>query len=311
MSVLSPLDERFPNSELYFVTKKEFSSLVLLHPKVKKVFSFNKQEGIFGLIRFALALRKEKFDIVYDAHSNVRSGILRLILKPFSRSLFIQRPKERIKRILLFWFRVNKFPKPFRGMKSYLSPLKCLDVAQKPISLSINASFDLKKWVPFDKFIILAPSAAWELKRWPLEYWKNLIELCPTEKFVILGGPNDTFCMDLQNIDPSRCLSLAGSLSFMESTYIVSKADLVISGDTGIIHVADLLGIKGIALIGPSAFGHPTGDYIKVLERPLECRPCTKDGRGKCTNPEFKKCLVDIKPKEVAYLANSLATKRS
>ena len=99
MSVLSPLDERFPNSELYFVTKEEFSSLVLLHPKVKKVFSFNKQEGIFGLIRFALALRKEKFDIVYDAHSNVRSGILRLILKPFSRSLFIQRPKERIKRI--------------------------------------------------------------------------------------------------------------------------------------------------------------------------------------------------------------------
>jgi heptosyltransferase-2 len=196
-------------------------------------------------------------------------------------------------------------------MKSYLSPLKYLGVSQKPTSLSISDSFDLKKWVSFEKFIVLAPSAAWELKRWPLEYWKDLIELCPTEKFVILGGAKDKFCMDLQNIDPSRCISLAGFLSFMESTYIVSKADMVISGDTGIIHVADLLGIKGIALIGPSAFGHPTGQHIKVLERPLECRPCTKDGRGKCTNSEFKKCLVDIKPKDVAYLASSLATKRS
>jgi ADP-heptose:LPS heptosyltransferase len=311
MSILSPLNERFPHAELYFATKEEFKPLVLLYPKVKKVFDFNKQEGFFGLIKLALDLRKEKFDIVYDAHSNIRSGILKLILKPFSRSLFIQRPKERIKRILLFWFRINKFPKPFRGMKSYLSPLKILGVSQNPTILSISNSIVLKKWVSFEKFIVLAPSAAWELKRWPLDYWKKLIELCPKEKFVILGGPNDKFCVDLQNIDPSRCISLAGSLSFMESTYIVSKADMVISGDTGIIHVADLLGIKGIALIGPSAFGYPTGDHIKVLERPLDCRPCTKDGRGKCTNPEFKKCLVDIKPNDVAYLASSWATKRS
>ncbi len=311
MSVLNPLNERFPNSQIYFLTKEEFGSLVLLHPKVKKVINFNKKEGILGLIRLGLSLRKEKFDIVYDAHSNLRSGILRLILKPFSNSIFIERPKNRIKRILLFWFRINKFPNPFRGMKSYLAPLKKLGVSQNPTNLHINDSFDIKKWVPFEKFIVLAPSAAWELKRWPLEYWKSLIEFCPTEKFVILGGASDKFCLDLQNIDQSRCISLAGAVSFVESTYIVSKADLVISGDTGIIHIADLLGIKGIALIGPSAFGYPTGEHIKVLERPLECRPCTKDGRGKCTNPEFKKCLVDIKPKDVAYLASSLATKRS
>lgn len=311
MSILSPLGEKFPEGEIYWVTKEEFGPLVQLHPKVTKVLIFDKKNGIWGLIKFAFELRKEKFDLVYDAHANLRSMILSLILRPFSKSKFIKRPKNRIKRILLFLFRINLFPKPFKGMKSYLSPLEPMGISQKPTILSIDAPIDIKKWTPFEKFIVLAPSAAWELKRWPLPHWKNLIELLPTEKFVILGGPADTFCLDLQNIDPLRCISLAGSLSFMESTFIVSKAKMVISGDTGIIHVADLLGINGIALIGPSAFGHPTGEHVKVLERPLNCSPCTKDGSGKCSNPEYKKCLVDIKPADVAYFANSLATNKS
>ena len=311
MSVLSPLSKKFPEAEIYWLTKKEFGPLIHLHPNIKEVLSFNKKDGIFGLIKLALKLRKEKFDLVFDAHSNLRSLVLGLILRPFSNSKFIIRPKNRFKGFMLFKLRINKFPNPFRGVKSYLSPLKTLGVSQEPSQLQIKDLFDLKKWTPFETFIVLAPSAAWELKRWPLDYWKNLIELLPNQKFVILGGGKDKFCIDLQNIDPYRCISLAGSLSLLESTYIVSKADLVISGDTGIIHVADLLGIKGIALIGPSAFGYPTGEHIKVLERPLDCRPCTKDGRGKCINPDYKKCLVDIKPKDVAYLANSFATNKS
>lgn len=102
-----------------------------------------------------------------------------------------------------------------------------------------------------------------------------------------------------------------GKLSYLESSQVVSNADIVISGDTGIIHIADLLGVKGILLMGPSAFGYTTGDHIKILERPLYCRPCTKDGRGRCKNPAYKKCLVDLLPSDVAYLVNSLATSKS
>lgn len=311
MSVISPLKEKFPYSEIYWVTKEEFKPLVLLHPNVKKVFSFDKKKGILGLIRFGLNLRKEKFDLVYDAHSNLRSMVLSTILWPFSNAKFLKRQKNRFKRILLFWFRINLFPKPFKGMKSYLNPLAILGVSQSPIPLKLNVPAEIKKRVPFEKPIVLAPSAAWELKRWPQEYWKNLIKLLPEQKFVILGGPEDKICQELQNIDPSRCISLAGLSSFMESTYFISKASLVISGDTGVIHIADLLGVNGIALMGPSAFGYPTGKHIKILERSLECKPCTKDGRGKCSNSEYKKCLVDIKPEDVVYLANSLATNRS
>ncbi len=308
MSVISPLKEKFPNAQIFWVTKEEFKSIVGLSKNVEQIITLAKGSGLKELLKLAFSLRRDNFDLVYDAHSNLRSFVLRVILGTFSKTKILRRPKDRFKRILLFWFKKNLFPKPFRGIKSYLAPLASLQISQDLKTLRIENELNGKF---FDQYIVLAPSAAWELKRWPLEYWKKLIDLLPNKKFLVLGGPTDNFCSELEQVDPIRCLSLAGRLSLKESAQVVSKAELVISGDTGIIHIADLLGVKGILLIGPSAFGFTTGDHIKILERPLWCRPCTKDGRGKCHNPQFKKCLMDIHPGDVAYLANSFATKRS
>jgi heptosyltransferase-2 len=308
---VSPLKERFKKADIYLVTKEEFATFASLHPDLKGVISFNGKMGFIGIIKLSLRIRRENFDLIYDAHSNVRSFFLRLITRPFSRVKIIKRSKERFKRILLFWFRINRFPKPFRGIKSFLNPLVNLGISQEPKILKIKNFIDIKKWVPFEKFILLAPSAAWELKRWPLHYWKNLIGLLPEENFVVLGGKEDNFCQDLEDLCHKRVINLAGKISYDESTQIIAKANLIISGDTGAIHIADLLGVKGILLIGPTAFGFTTGPHISILERPLECRPCTKDGRGKCSNVEYKKCLMDINPSDVAYLVSSLATSKS
>ncbi len=311
MATITPLKKKFPEAEIFWFTKEEFQPLISFHPDVNGIFTLNKKAGFLGLMKLALKIRKEKFDFIYDAHTNLRSMFLRPIFGFLSKTKILKRPKNRFKRLLLFWFRINRFPKPFRGIRSYLSPLDSLGVGQEFEILKIDSFLDLKKWVPFEKFIVLAPSAAWELKRWPIDYWKKLIELLPGENIVILGGPADKFCQELENVSPKKCINLAGVLSFSESVQFVSKANLVISGDTGIIHIADLLGVRGILLMGPSAFGFTTGAHIKIMERPLECRPCTKDGRGKCSNEEYKKCLVDIMPSDVAYLASSWATKRS
>jgi heptosyltransferase-2 len=311
MATITPLKKKFPEAEIFWFTKDEFKPLISFHKEVNGIFTLNKKTGFLGLIKLAFKIRDEKFDLIYDAHANLRSMFLRPILGFLSPTKIIKRPKDRFKRLLLFWFRINKFPKPFRGIKSYLAPLNYLGVNQETEILKIDSFLDFKKWIPFETFIVLAPSAAWELKRWPIDYWKKLIELLPGENIVILGGPDDKFCKELENVSPEKCINLAGVLSFSESVQFVSKANLVISGDTGIIHIADLLGIKGILLMGPSAFGFTTGPHIKIMERQLECRPCTKDGRGKCSNEEYKKCLVDIRPLDVAYLASSWATKRS
>ena len=85
----------------------------------------------------------------------------------------------------------------------------------------------------------------------------------------------------------------------MESCYLVKQSNLVISGDTGFLHAADLFHTPGIALMGPTAFGFPTGKEINVMEVPLPCRPCTKDGHGRCKQSVWQKCMVDITPDRV------------
>ena len=68
MSAISPLKTKYPNCELHWVTKSEFSSLVKLHPKVDKVWSLEKKSSLKMLFHLANILRKEKFTIIYDAH---------------------------------------------------------------------------------------------------------------------------------------------------------------------------------------------------------------------------------------------------
>jgi heptosyltransferase-2 len=145
-----------------------------------------------------------------------------------------------------------------------------------------------------NKTITIIPSAAWELKRWPLENWKELVQIMPEYSFLILAGPDDVFTNEIKNVAPDRILNLAGKTTLNESFYLVSISNFVVSADTGFLHAADLFGIDGIALMGPTAFGHTSGDTIKVLEIDLPCRPCTKEGNSECKIAETKKCLADI-----------------
>ena len=119
-----------------------------------------------------------------------------------------------------------------------------------------------------------------------------------------LVGPQDLFCQKISD-QSSLSENLAGKLSLVESCYIVSKSKVVVSADTGLLHVADILGVAAIALIGPTAFGFPTFERSKVLQMPMDCRPCTKDGRGKCSQPIWQQCMVDITPKRVLEAIDS------
>ena len=132
------------------------------------------------------------------------------------------------------------------------------------------------------------------MKRWPLSHWKGLVDQSPELKFIVLGGKGDDFCQELEEEFPDRVQNLAGNLSLEESSWVVSKSSALVSADTGILHVADILGIPSLSLIGPTAFGFTSGPWVKTLEVPLNCRPCTKDGRGKCSQDVYQKCMVEI-----------------
>jgi heptosyltransferase-2 len=141
------------------------------------------------------------------------------------------------------------------------------------------------------------------MKRWPVEHWRELIALMPECSFILLGGKEDTF---LETLQGPRVVNLAGRLSLVESSRVIEAASLVISNDTGSLQVADQMERPTIALIGPTAFGYPSHATSVFLEKPLWCQPCSKDGRGRCVNDLYKRCLVELSPALVAAKAREL-----
>lgn len=306
-SVVELIRQKYPEARIDWVTRSDFDYLVSLNRGVHHVWSFNKKAGLMGLIELGLKLRSEKYDHIYDAHNNLRSKMLSFLLRiRFSSPNWVTRSKDRLKRILLFTFRVNTFPWPFKGIDSYLKPLTKWGLIpsgnDKLVSWNFKSEALVKTRASLENphSIVLVPSAAWEMKRWPLGHWKKLIELMPERNFVILGGKEDHFCEELRAIAPSRVENLAGKLSLVESCALISQSELVISADTGLLHVADVLGVKSLSLMGPTAFGFTKGTQIKTMEVDLPCRPCTKDGRGSCSQDVYQRCMVDITPERVA-----------
>lgn len=314
LSMIEILKANYPDSEVHWLVRSDLSSILVDFNGICKIWSFDRKDGLLGLIRLAFQLKKEKFDLIYDAHNNLRSKIVSLVLCPLGSfsSKFLRRYKERIKRLLLFKFRIDLFPQPYKGMFSYKLPLKRLglkididmDMSRLPkwnfnnelLARASNLISERFSCNNYNNYIVLVPSAAWKMKRWPLVHWKELVKLLDTEKIVILGGPDDDFCKEIEEVAPQRILSLTGMTSLLESCAIVKMSKMVITADTGLLHVADLLEVPTIALLGPTAFGHPSSVSTRILEQELSCRPCTKDGSGKCTHTTYQKCMTAISP---------------
>jgi lipopolysaccharide heptosyltransferase II len=311
LSVAGRIAEVFPQAKIQWVTREEFVPLISSHPHVRKVWSVPKGAGFWELWALGGQLQKEGFTHVYDAHNNLRSHILSLRLNGFGawrvwtgKVRFLRRSIYRWKRFLLFRFHKNLFPKPFSGQKALLDPLSRWGIsAQAPalpqLFLDSDAVYKLKSRFGGKAVVALAPSASYPLKRWPLEYWKELIAACPETVFVLLGGPEDVFLGELAQIDSRRIINMAGKLSLIESAAVVAASKALVSNDTGLLHVAEQLGKPCLALMGPAPFGFPSRPKTQIFEVDLACRPCSKHGQGPCVNPEYQKCMRDIKPDNV------------
>lgn len=308
LSVLSELRRAFPEASVHMATQSRFTPFFNEHPMVERVWTVDQKTGLKDLWKLSGRISEEKFTHIYDAHNNLRSRLLTLMLRfRGGRFRLLRRSIYRWRRFFLFKFRVNLFPKPFSGQMDQLRPLKGWGVdVQIPKEKSLFLSEGLIKSTKnsleqkgFHSFIALAPSAAYPLKRWPRESFERLIK-DSSEKFVLLGGPEDHFLEEMALKYPQRVINLAGKLSLMESAAVVFLSEALVSNDTGVMHMAEQLNHPCVALMGPAPFGYPSKPSTLVLERELKCRPCSKHGQGPCVNKEFQKCLRDISVSEVA-----------
>jgi ADP-heptose:LPS heptosyltransferase len=314
LSVPSKIAEYWPAAEIHWAIREDLSTLLEKHPHIHKIWSLPRKSGKSELLNLARALAKENFTHVYDAHNSTRSLVISTYLKLTNWKIrVLRKSQKRWKRFLLFRFHKNTYRMPFSGQRDLLEPLKKWGMSESlpptpQLFLTHQEFLEVKKLLPAVPFVTLAPSAAFELKRWPLDYWKELIQMTPNQHYVLLGGPEDKFIEEIRSVAPERVVNLAGKTNLRDTSAVVGLSQALITNDTGILHTAEQQGHPAIALMGPAPFGFPSRPSTLILERNLSCRPCSKHGQGPCVNVEFHKCLRDITPREVAqHLKEKLA----
>ena len=82
MGIIGGIRERFADVEFHWITRKDMVGTLSMDGRIDKIWAFDKETGLAGLLKMAADLRKEHFDYIYDAHSNIRSNILKLIVSP-------------------------------------------------------------------------------------------------------------------------------------------------------------------------------------------------------------------------------------
>lgn len=114
-------------------------------------------------------------------------------------------------------------------------------------------------------------------KRWPVAHWRTVIESLPGERFQLLGTANDRALTTLvaEGFGPARVENLAGKTDLPAFADALRRSRLLVSNDTGGMHLANALGVPLIALFGPTnpirtgpIFSAPT-----TLLQPPGCPP--------------------------------------
>lgn len=157
------------------------------------------------------------------------------------------------------------------------------------------------------RWIAIQPGARWLNKRWPVEYFADLVRRLarkfPEARFAILGdGGDQPIGGIISRVEPERCLNLCGQTSLLEMVEWLRLCDLLITNDTGPMHVAAALGKPLVALFGPTEPRRtgPYGQLHNVLRVDLPCSPCLK---SYCTYAKPNECLKALSPAEVFEFA--------
>ncbi|MDP4148252.1 MAG: glycosyltransferase family 9 protein [Bacteroidota bacterium] len=305
--VIRCLRQQIATAEIHYLTKKAFTPILTANPYIDKLHVLEDD-----LATVLDTLRQEDFDYVIDLHHNLRTLRVKRGLGKQAFSF----DKLNVGKWLYTTFKWNRLPAK-HIVDRYLDTVAGFGVRNDGAGLDyfIPPSELVKEEdIPTSHqagYIGLVIGAALATKKLPLHKLKEFCTLL-AHPVILLGGPEDAATgAELAAIDPIKIYNSCGRFSLNESADLVRRAKLIVSHDTGLMHIAAAFRKPVISVWGNTVpeFGMSpyygaipvAGQFMEV--HGLSCRPCSKIGYKKCPRGHFK-CMESQDMGRLAEAAN-------
>ena len=278
------------NAEVHYLTKSSYVSLLKNNPYIDSVYQIEN-----SITEVIADLKKEKYDYVIDLHNNLRTQILKFRLGITAKSF----NKLNMEKFMLTNFKLDNMPK-IHIVDRYLETVKHLGVKNDnqglDFFLSPNDKVDISIF-PKD-YIVFVIGGQHATKILPNEKIISIIK--KVNKHVLLvGGPEDYERGEQIIANTNNTINTCGKYSILQSASLVQQAEMVITHDTGMMHIAaafnkNIYSVWGNTVPEFGMYPYLESEQSKRIEvKGLNCRPCSKIGYDKCPKGHFK-CMQEI-----------------
>lgn len=323
---LKALKDTFPDAMIDWVISKNLKGIIENNPLINEVIPFNKDEWtnikklpeiLSDISSLRKTLQAKHYDMVVDLQGLLRSGLIALSA-PTTLKIGFADAREGSRFFYDKKVSVN-------GTAHAVD--KCLEVAKSigarvikaefPLYINKSARDKIHKLMGTHEYVVIVPSARWHTKRWPAENFASLIKKI-SAPCVIAGSKADKKISQkiiklssVKNISPPttplkrrggkvknrefpQVIDLCGKTDLKELTALIAGARVVVTNDSGPMHIAAALDIPVIALFGPTdpaktgPYGWQKNKKMRVIKANVPCSPCREK---RC---EDLKCMTDI-----------------
>lgn len=302
--VIRGLKQQVEGAEVHFITKPQFKGVVSENRHIDKLLVL--KDDLKDTIE---EIQNEDYDYIIDLHNNIRTSII----KRKTGIVAFSFDKLNFKKWLLVNLKINKMP-DVHIVDRYRDAVKVFDIQDdgqgldyfipendEVIPKEMHAAFEgqymvvvvganhFTKQIPAQKIIAIANNTG--------------IPVC------LVGGKDvEKQAVDIENALKVPFLNTVGKIGINQSASLIKQCHVVLTPDTGMMHIASAFKKNIISLWGNTVpelgmYAYRSGEKSKIFEvNDLRCRPCSKIGYAKCPKGHFK-CMNDINNSElVSYI---------
>lgn len=311
--VVRAIKKSLPNSKIDFLTSGQFSEIYKYNPNVDNLIEYQKTASISENSKIKNSL--DKYDLIIDLQNNFRS-------RAFSSGLadnILRVKKNRLHKLSLVYLK-KSIIKNYSVVQNYFDALSSLNIQADELGNEVFlkdglSSAEKRRNDSSGLTFGFAPGANHFTKRYPSKKFadlaKSLIENY-NAGITLFGGKQDIqICKEINQLTGNKLKDLSGSDSILETVKNLKEIDLLITNDTGVMHLASACNIPIIAIFGSSVreLGFlPYRIKYELAEADLKCRPCSHIGRSSCPKKHFE-CMNSINPSEILLAVKKILGK--